>query len=1496
MNEFHQSEETNFDIAIIGMAGRFPGAKNLDEFWQNLKDGKESIKFFTDEELLEAGVAPELIKDPNYIKASPVMDDPDLFDASFFGYAPREAQFMDPQHRLFLESSWEALESSGYDAHKYEGRIGVFGGMAMNTYLLSTGHVTNFFKEYLPTLLGSDKDFLTTRVSYKMNLTGPSVSVQTACSSSLVAIHLACQSLINEEADMAIVGGVAVKVPQVAGYTYEEQSVFSPDGHCRPFDAEAKGTIFGSGVGTVVLKRYDDALADNDTIHALIKGSAINNDGSSKIDYTAPSVNSQCEAIIEAIGVAGVSADSISYVEAHGTGTYLGDPIEVAALSKAFRQDTDKKGFCAIGSVKSNIGHLDAAAGVTGLIKTVLSMKNRQLPPSINYKKPNPEIDFENSPFYVNDTLSTWQGGDGQPLRAGITSLGMGGTNAHVILEEAPLPKPTAFSKNPQIITFSARNKKALDQQCHNLGVFLQKNQELSLADVAFTLQQGRRDFEYRAVAVCENIAEAVKATQNFEAPIWSKSKQSPGSKELILMFSGQGSQYVDMAKGLYEIYPKFRETVDECAEILKPILKEDIRDLIYPVDAGEKEATEKLKQTRITQPALFTIEYALFKLWEAWEIKPNALVGHSIGEYVAACAAGVFSLADALKIVAKRGELMQSLPEGSMASIPLPEAEVLKFLNEQISVSVINTPHITVVSGETKAIEELIDTLKKQDIEAKLLRTSHAFHSVMMDPILKEFSDFLERVTFNTPTIPFVSNVTGGWINSEQAQSPQYWADHIRNTVRFSDNIATLCENENHIFLECGPGQTLTSFVRQHPQRNKTQAVIASTRHPKEEESDNRIINKALGALWLADFPIEWNIIHEGTEPRRILLPTYPFQGKSHWIQQPKALTQEGGLKPMDEWFYFPSWVRKPMMSHPESSKENPIWCLVTNGSSWDDEFAKTFVSGAPDATIISSPKDAPLSEKDFQEFLDSIEDYERPLHCIYLNTRLEEVSTGPERIERSLENGFKGLINVVRSLYQNNLSNQIKVSIITHQSSNVTGGESIIPEASIVEGLALSMAQEIPNLQSQTIDLSQDSLATESVMLQVKNEMNAHRLIPRVAYRGTVRWEISTPTIKLAEASANGRSMLKKDGVYLITGGLGNLGLQLALSMGDLQTVKMVLIGRSEFPHKSDWAQLLQDQKTTDTVKQKIRALQEIESKGSEVLVLKADVSDFEQMQAVFNEINVQYGSLQGVIHAAGVTNETAFKEVAQTDNDLIDLHFKSKVQGVFVLDKLLATSEVDFCMLTSSISSLLGGIGFGVYAASNIFNDRFAESKRMQGLPWISVNWDAWEFGTTPEPLAISPAEGREIFARLMTDMNTQIVVSTHDLDYRLNKWLNPIISTDDLSIVHGDQNPEEDFQGPRNEMEEKISEIWCKRMGMKQIDIYDNYFDWGGNSLIGTQIIADINKLAKINLNIKDMFSAPTVAALAELVNERIGGVQDTQNKLEELLKKVQGTSN
>ncbi|MGN9809235.1 hybrid non-ribosomal peptide synthetase/type I polyketide synthase [Micromonospora sp. BQ11] len=864
-------------VAIVGMALRVPGADTLDGFWRNLRDGVESIAALSDAELLADGVAPEEFTHPDYVRALGVLDDPAGFDARFFGFSAREAQLLDPQHRLFLECAWEALEHAGHPSDATEAVTGVYAGVGESSYLLHNllpnadlvARVGAF-----QTSIGNDKDFVPTRVSYKLNLRGPSVSVQTGCSTSLVAVHMAGQALLAGECDVALAGGATV-IARRRGHRYAQGGILSADGHCRAFDADATGAVAGSGAAVVVLKRLADAVADGDVVHAVIRGSAVNNDGARKVGFTAPSVDGQADVIAEALGVADVDPESIGYVEAHGTGTPLGDPIEVAALKSVFRDVP--AGRIALGSVKTNVGHLDTAAGVVGLIKTVLALRAGEIPPSLHFRAANPELGLDGSPFHVAAARAPWPG---EVRRAGVSSFGIGGTNAHVVLEAAPPPAESTEGRRRHVLPLSAATPTALDAAAARLADHLRANPDEGLADVAYTLQRGRWTLPYRRAVVGGTLDEVAEA---LDRPAARVTAESATDREVLFTFPGQGAQRSGMGEALYAHEPVFRAEVDRAAELLEPLLGTDLRRLLYPGDDERATAEETIRQTRYAQPALFVVGYALAKLWASWGVRPAAMLGHSVGELLAACLAGVFTLPDALRLVAARGRLMQAAPSGAMLAVPLPEADLLPLLGDGLDLAAVNGPRQCTVSGAPEAVDAFAVHLRERGVTSTRLVTSHAFHSRSMDAAAAGFASAVAEVRRSAPAIPFVSNVTGTWITADEATDPAYWARQLRSAVRFADGLETL-RRPDAVLLEVGPGRALTRLA------GPAARAVASLPSAGQDADAETELLAAAGELWRQGAPVDWEALHGGATPRRTVLPTYPFERERCWVDPPRG------------------------------------------------------------------------------------------------------------------------------------------------------------------------------------------------------------------------------------------------------------------------------------------------------------------------------------------------------------------------------------------------------------------------------------------------------------------------------------------------------------------------------------------------------------------------------------------------------------------------------
>ena len=1512
--------QTGFEIAIIGIAGRFPGAKNIDEFWQNLRDGVESISFFSDEELVASNIDSETLSDPNYVKAGGVIEDAEFFDAPFFGFNPLEAQTMDPQHRIFLECAWEALEYAGYDAEKYKGSIGIYAGVAVNTYLVNnllSNHNLVESIDDLPTAIGSDKDFLTTRVSYKLNLKGPAVVVQTACSTSLVAVHLACQSLLSGECDIALGGGVSIKVPQKRGYFYQEGGIGSPDGHCKAFDANAQGTVGGNGVGIVVLKRLSDALAAGDYIYAVIKGSAINNDGSLKVGYTAPGVEGQAEVITKALAMAEVLPETVRYIEAHGTGTSLGDSVEIAALTQAFRASTNKKGFCAIGSVKTNIGHLNTAAGVTSLIKTALLLKHRELPPSLHFTEPNPKIDFANSSFFVNNTLSEW-GVSKYPRRAGVSSFGIGGTNAHVVLEEAPVKEPAAPSRPWQLLLVSAKTSTALATATENLIDHFKLQPPLNLADAAYTLQAGRRVFNHRQILVCQDLEDALKTLETLDPKRVFTSLQEADNRPVAFMFPGQGAQYANMGLELYQLEPTFREQVDLCADLLKQHLGFDLRDVLYPSDGQAEEAGQRLNQTIISQPALFVIEYALARLWLEWGLQPQAMIGHSIGEYVAACLSGVFSLKDALALVATRGRLMQTLPAGAMLAVPLPEAKVSPLLGKQLSLAAINGPSLCVVSGPTEAVDELESQLTAQDVSCRHLHTSHAFHSEMMEPILEPFIQQIRKSTLNPPRTPFVSNLTGQWITPAEATNPEYWAKHLRQTVCFAQGVETLLKEPGSVLLEIGPGHTLSSLIRQHPAKSSDQVVLTSLRHPRDHHPDTAFLLNTLGRLWLAGVKIDWAGFYAREQRHRIPLPTYPFERQRYWVepqtQAPPVKAAQGTVdkKPnIADWFYVPSWKRTTPL------KLNNIDILNQRELSWLI-FIDEYGVGATTAKRLKQAGQHVVSVTVGEKFIkvddgfysinpQTPDDYgdllkelsvlnkvpNRILHfwCITPN---EPRDLGFELVERYQYLGFYSLLFIAQGLGKHRVDDFIQISVFSNNMQEVIGGELVCPEKATLTGACKIIPQEYQNIKCRSIDLSisvSDTQQKDKMINQIIYE--AINLSPDtvVAHRGDYRWVETFEPVRL-DKTAEMVPRLKERGTYLITGGLGGMGFALAEHLAKTLRANLILTGRSYFPAKDEWKQWLANHDEEDSTSQKIRKIQELEELGAEFLIVSADVADLEQMQTVISKSEDIFGKVNGVVHASGIIDHGGMiqRRSLETTADVL----AAKVTGTLVLNAVLADAELDFFVCCSSMGTVLYKSLFGEvgYCAANEFLDAFGYYRfSRNGSFTVTINWCGWSevgmavraidyysevYGVKIETTtAVSPSEGVDIFLRIIGSEHPRVAVWPQELGIAIEQeksFLDIAHSLKSAKPSHSRPDLPTPYAAPRNEHEQKIADIWQNLLGIEQVGIHDNFFELGGHSLLATQIISRLRGTFHVELQLQKFFETLTIAGLSESVEK------------------------
>ena len=1339
-------------VAIVGLACRFPGAANVDEFWQNLRDGVESVSSFSDEDLKASGVDPALLANPQYVRAAATLKDVEYFDASFFGFSPREARLMDPQLRFFLECAWEALESAGYAASSSGAHVGVYGGANISSYLLSNldgnlgpaGPVS-----HLLTLLGNDKDYLATHVSYKLNLKGPSISVQTACSTSLVAVHLACRGLTSYECDMALAGGVTIHIPHKAGYVYADGGILSPDGHCRAFDATARGTVLGSGVGIVALKRLADAIEDGDCIHAVIRGSAVNNDGSVKVGFTAPGVDGQAEVIALAQAMAGVDPKTITYIEAHGTGTALGDAIEIAALTQAFGAATQAKGFCAIGSVKTNFGHLEAAAGIAGLIKTVLALRHRTLPPSLHFQTPNPEIDFAGSPFYVNNVVREWKPGPA-PRRAGVSSFGIGGTNAHVILEEGPACEPlrAGVERPVHILSLSAKNPAALRELAGRFETCLANTSE-TLSDISFTANTGRQHFTHRFAAVAGSTAQMHERVAGFvsgKQPAGVRAREVPsnGNPKVAFLFTGQGSQFVGMGKRLYDHEPKFRENLDRCADILRPFLPEPL----LPVIFGEAGKGPLLNETTFTQPALFALEFALAELWRSWGVEPSAVMGHSVGEYVAACIAGIFSLEDGLKLVAERSRLMQGLPrDGAMAAVFAGRALAASLLvphDGRVAIAAVNGPESCVISGARDAVDAILSELKHRGVLTRRLTVSHAFHSPLMDPVLGALERVAREITYSPPRIALIANLTGRRAGADEIGSV-YWRRHAREEVKFAAGLESLCAEQCGPFLEIGPNPTLVALGRQaFPKQDG--AWLASLRNGRDDWEQ---MLETLGELYVRGVDIDWTAFDRAYPRRRVVLPNYPFQRQRYWIEPVASLRaaepRDAGHDDGDDCIYEIEWQSKARQETQSQVDRDSggTWLILADQSGVGNVLAELLESRGQKCTRVfrraaamNFPNDElsidPTAPDEFQRMLAALTGsglarnalpFRGVVHLWALDLLFPDEGSAGELDTCQLQ-GFGSVLHLIQAVLACRKSEMPRLWLATRGAQPVgSHNRNLALSQSPIWGIGRVIALEHPEAWGGLVDLPSGRIETQAAALF--QEIWDSDGEDEVALRDGNRW-VARVVRRTLPAPVAPRFSLRSDASYLITGGLGGLGSRLARWMVERGARHLVLCGRQGLPERSHWDDLPRDSEAG----RRVAAVRQLEELGATVKVARADVSNLSSLSALVDELRQsEWPSLRGVLHAAGVSRVTPITEL---DWEKVQPVLLPKIAGTWNLHQLTRSMDLDFFVCFSSVASVWGSKGFADYAAANHFLDCFVHYRRALGLSGLSVNWGPWDGG--------------------------------------------------------------------------------------------------------------------------------------------------------------------
>ncbi|WP_370383430.1 SDR family NAD(P)-dependent oxidoreductase [Catenulispora sp. GAS73] len=1380
--------EIDHQIAVVGMSGRFPGADDVATFWQNIRDGVESISFFDEAELLASGVTPDLIADDHYVPARPVLADVTGFDAAFFGLSPRMAALTDPQQRLFLEVCWEALENAGYAAPEHRGRVGVFGGSNISTYLLRMPEETLLGGDVstYEIIMGNDKDALTTNVSYLFDLRGPSVAVQTFCSTSLVAAHMAMQSLRTGECDLAMAGGVSIRVPDKVGHIFGPGGMESPDGHVRTFDAQARGSMFGDGAAVVVLKRLADALRDGDHIWSVIRGSAMNNDGALKVGYTAPSVVGQARVVADALADAGITGEDVSYIEAHGTATELGDPIEMAALTRAFGP-TRTRQYCPIGSVKTNVGHLDRAAGVTGLIKTSLALRDRVIPPSLHYTSPNPEIDFENSPFYVNTALSPWRTRDGRPAIAGINSLGMGGTNVHVVVQEAPRRDtgPGAERESGrrfQVLPLSTRNAAAADQSATRLAEHLAgPGSGHDLADVAYTLQIGRKTFEHRRVAVAETVESAAKVLGGSSPGLMSRVDAVRG-RQVAFLFTGTGEQYPGLVAELYRREPVFRDELDECLRTLREALPNvDLTDLLAGPrvsggglaallgrdESAPDDRTSALEDTAALQPALFAVEYALARTLMAWGVRPRLMLGYSLGEYVAACLSGVLSVPDALALVIHRAKLIAALPHGAMAAVSVSAAELADrydLSSRNLDIAALNGSEITVVSGPAPDVEDFVSELRAAEIACRTLQTTHAFHSRMLDGAAADLTAWIgSNVTLNAPKTPYISNVTGEIADAGLVCDPAYWARHMTGTVQFAAGIQNLLADPELAIVEIGPGTSLGALIRGAGGDPKRWPLIVGTL-PAAADSrpDDAVLADCLARLWLLGVDVDWPAFHGRSEqigasehadgrpderlPGRVPLPTYPFQRQRYWIsgrgggeserhrageftagQAPDASNLFEAVAslpklPEEQWLHVPVWRQTAMPARGPA----PASRLVFTRDGAADDVARRL---GPDAVMVRPGRQFAVLDDGFTVRPGSLEDavsllraLKQPLDQVVHLWNLEPVARADAGAH-----GLHTLVALARAAGEFGMDSW-SLDVGVSGTQQVLRGDVTDPDAATLMGPCLVIPLEFPKVTARLIDVDEPA--------DLPAELGRARTDRIVALRRGRRWIPGYETMAVDESAVEQGSGLRDGGVYLITGGLGGVALGLAERLVRDREAKLVLLARHGLPPREQW----HSDTLNSTDRQRVQRVEALLALGAEIEVVTGDVTKPDDVRKAVDTAVERFGAVHGILHAAGVPGMglMQFKHPAELDQVTAP-----KIDGARAITEALGVGtdgeiKLDFVVYFSSITSATGGgPGQVDYCAANAFLDSYAgelaaTGRRVVSIDWGEWTWNAWEQG--------------------------------------------------------------------------------------------------------------------------------------------------------------------
>jgi acyl transferase domain-containing protein/thioesterase domain-containing protein len=1327
MRQYNVTDESldSADIAVVGLAVRLPGAHDAGEFWTNLKGGVESIRRLSDEELVQAGEDSALLHDPSYVRAAAVLDRLELFDAGFFGFSKREASVLDPQHRHFLEVCHEALEDAGIVPDAFGGAIGVFAGSGMNAYmpynLFTNPELMRSMGLFLVRHTGNDKDFLTTRVSYCLNLKGPSVNVQTACSTSLVAIHQACQSLLAGECDVALAGGVTIELPHGRGYRYEEGEILSPDGHCRPFEARSKGTVFGSGAGIVVLRRLRDAVESGDCVRAVVKGSAVNNDGNRKVGYLAPSVEGQAECVVEALEVSGLTARQISYIECHGTGTPVGDPIEVAALVQAFSRSATERAFCGIGSVKSNIGHLDTAAGIASFVKVVQMLEHEELAPTLHFEKPNPQIDFASTPFFVVAHNRRWPRTDA-PRRAGVSSLGVGGTNAHVIVEEAPRrEKPAVAGRG--LIVLSARSQTSLERHAAALSRHLADHPDLDLTSVSSTLLHGRKRFPFARVLAASNASEAaallVAPDRARVFDVQAESSEAP----VVFLFPGGGAQHANMARAVYETEPTFRAAVDECLAILKRREGLELESLLFPAPGAEEAASRELERPSLALPAILTIELAFARLLDAWGIRPVAMIGHSLGEYAAAHLSGVLSLEAAFGILCCRGRLFEKVKKGGMLSVALPRERIEPLLASGLSIAAVNAPELCVVSGENHDLDELERRLTERDVQVRRLHIDVPAHSPLLEPILPEFREYLASVSLGTPKLPYVSNVTGEFVRDKDL-SREYFVSHLRNTVRFSEGLdAIRAAHSRAVLVEVGPGQTLTSLARLDPARTARHAVVPLSPHVKDTTPHDLFLRASIGRILVHGGAVDLDAF---AGPRRIVaLPVTPFEHERHWVEPGSGYVMARAANADSEreddvgrWFFTSAFREEERAPAADLSGES--W-LVFAEAALERSLPLEIRSRKARAVLVTpGERTERIAPDHFRLKLDDPEGYadilqrlaaegalpKRILHALCLAPKIMDPAAVPTA--STLDAAFFSLLHLAQALGQEELAPKTELLVAVSRSTDVVGTTALRPLHALARGPVLVVPREIPDVRARCFDLL-DADDPEATARTIVDELAAESNHALVAERARTRY---VETLERVTLDAQQAPKLGERPVVLFSGGLGGIARTLATHFATEHGARLALLTRSDFGDCEQRKRMRVALDPRDARTEQLDTLAMLEARGVELVLERADVASRAEVLRAVERVRKRFGRIDVVVHAAGILDDGP---LALKDRTSAEAVLAPKVLGAQNLLDALADDPPGHVVLLSSTSAALGPPGQIDYVAANAFVNALAHRMR-------------------------------------------------------------------------------------------------------------------------------------------------------------------------------------